>query len=87
MTNHGVKLGASLDVRRLSYIEKIRLSVRARNTRKQLRRIFLHGAGRHVPPNVNLRNFVAKWHAHQQAINAGDSPSSFWLQAVGLANQ
>lgn len=63
------------------YIMEIRKSVRARHTRCELRRLYLHGTGKPVPSSVNLRNHVAKWHAHQQAINAGEAPSAFGLLA------
>lgn len=66
------------------YIEQIRRAVRARHTRSELRRLFLIGTGRQVPRGVNLRAFVAKWNAHQQAINGGAAPSQFWRECVGL---
>lgn len=64
------------------YLHEIRIHVRARLTRAELRRHFWLGTGKQVPPGANLRNFVSKWHAHQQAINAGAKPSAFWHKAV-----
>ncbi len=66
------------------YISEIRLAVARRHTRQELRSIFIRGTGHEVPVDANLRQYVSKWHAHQQAINAGATPSAFWKKAVGL---
>lgn len=62
-----------------NYLEEIRVAVRARHTRQELRRIYLHGTGKIVPAAVNLRNHVSHWHRDQQAINNGAKPSGFWM--------
>lgn len=67
-----------------AYIEEIRRRARAL-TRKQLRHLLSVHHGQTLPKDANLRNYVAKFHAHQQAINAGAPPSAFWRRAVGLA--
>lgn len=66
------------------YIKRIRNAVRIRHSRSELRTLFWKGTGLSVPKDVNLRTFVSKWHAHQQAINAGAKPSKFWLKANNL---
>ena len=66
-----------------SYIKEIRLSVR-KMSRRELRRLMTIRHGQRIPKDVNLRNYVSKFHAHQQAINAGAKPSNFWRAAVGL---
>lgn len=67
------------------YISEIRLSVR-KMPRRELRRLMTVRHGQRIPPDVNLRNYVSKFHAHQQAINGGAAPSDFWRSTVGLPN-
>lgn len=67
-----------------AYIEEIRLNVR-RMTQCELRALMTVRHGQRIPKGVNLRNYVSKFHAHQQAINAGAKPSRFWL-SVALPN-
>lgn len=67
-----------------AYIEEIRLAVCVRHTRKELAIIFLRGTGKLIPRGVNLRDYVSRWHAHQQVINNGASPSRFWKTINGL---
>lgn len=59
------------------YLEEIRVNMR-KLTREKLRALFRDGTGKDVPKGKNLRELVSRWHAHQQAINAGASPSRFW---------
>lgn len=68
------------------YIEAIRISIR-KQTRRELRTLITVRHGQRIPRDCNLRNYVAKFHAHQQAINAGAKPSAFWLKAAGLPSQ
>ncbi len=67
------------------YIAEVENAMRKRHTRNELRALFRLGTGRAVPPGANLRRFVAKWHAHQQAINGGAVTSLFWRRAVGVS--
>lgn len=63
------------------YIQEIRRNVRNRSTRKELRTLMNVRHGQPIPKNVNLRDYVSKYHAHQQAINGGANPSAFWVKA------
>jgi len=62
-------------------IDAIRLNVRNRSTRKELRTLMNIRHGQPIPNDVNLRNYVSEYHAHQQAINGGAAPSPFWISA------
>lgn len=68
------------------YINEIRQNVRDTLTRRELRRLMTIRHGQRIPKDANLRNYVSKFHAHQQAINGGAVPSDFWRAAVGLPN-
>jgi len=83
-TNNNGNNAQGAAIRYEPYVDGIRMAVRKRQTRSELRRMFFNGTGRLVPNGVNLRSFVSKWHAHQQAINAGALPSLFWLEVHGL---
>lgn len=66
------------------YLNDIRIAVAKRHTRRELVALFKRGTGYEVPKSANLRRYVPKWHAHQQAINAGAEPSQFWKEANHL---
>lgn len=70
----------------MNYIEQIyrRMQSRTYHTRAELRLILFKGTGREVPKDVNLRQFVARWHADQQVINNGGPKTKLWLRANGL---
>jgi hypothetical protein len=55
-----------------------------RMTRREMLRHFFLGTGRTVPPWANLRQYASLWHAEQQRINAGGTPSAFWKKCVGI---
>jgi hypothetical protein len=65
------------------YLEEIRKTTRGRNTRKELRKYYFLHTGKEVPKDANIRDFVSKYHSHQQAINGGLQPSKFWLRHSG----
>jgi hypothetical protein len=69
---------------RPEYILEIEELARRKLTRRELRRLFWRHTEKQVPPGVNLRFFVARVHADQQAINAGFPPTPLWRRAHGL---
>lgn len=67
-----------------NYLDEIKALCRENISRAKMKRHFYLGTGRKIPNGVNLRTFFSEWHATQQAINAGGTPTKFWCNAVGV---
>ncbi len=66
----------------MKYLDEIEAGAK-RLTRRELRTLLLRHAGKQVPPDANIRAYVPLYWKHQQAINGGHAPSSFWRRVVG----
>lgn len=64
------------------YCREIERNVRKNLTRKELKYLAVTRHGLKIPKNVNLRNYVSRFHAEQQYINGGGIPSQFWINAI-----
>lgn len=64
-----------------TYLDDVRKAVRTKHTRREIRFLAANRHGLTIPKAANLRDWVSTLHAHQQAINAGESPSKFWRRA------